>query len=162
MEVCEKNVEHLRRDFAMIKHNLGGSLWSVKVEESLMLVAKAALRFENPVKFGTSCGVIFSLDCLALELSILTKLIGCSRSTVGKSLRKEDWVALSPMPQGIKHRIKQIVGDAEVKRWSVRSYPPNSHLASFVAENDRLCGNTVELTLQKDIYSWTCFNEAPV
>jgi hypothetical protein len=134
-----------------------------------MTILNTAVSAEDPVKFLCDFGVMIFHNCCAFNLSVLTKNISSSRSRIVSALRREGWRACGKDIHQVKPRMKYVNAN-ELKYWSIREYPADSGLAAFVRDHPHLWAaedivytamrDVVELTLQKDIFSWTsCFDD---
>jgi hypothetical protein len=142
----------------------------------LLAIAKGALAADDPVEFLKEFGMVMFQECCALNLCVLAQGISSSRSRLLSALRREKWNLHPVDGVAIRGRLREMSLD-DVKKWSFREYPPGSGFIDLLAtypclspppppyvviQQERFpeVRDVAELTLQKDIFSWTsCFDD---
>jgi hypothetical protein len=134
------------------------------------VIAEAAARFPDPIRFLSKFGIVFIDDCCAFKIALLAKSLSSSKSRLLSALQREQWDPCPDLLLSIIARLKQL--NLDVRTWSARKYPPGSRIRALIRANRNLVAgepphdeqasqrvggthDVAELTLHLDIFSWT-------
>ncbi|OHT06045.1 hypothetical protein TRFO_05686 [Tritrichomonas foetus] len=162
--------------FTLLRKDTGKCAVPSKIEDELLCIIKYSLRSSNPLVFLQETGLIFFDKCCGVNISLLSKNIFSCRSRISSSFRREKWSSTFSDDHFYKQQIQKIISSGESRNWSLREYPPNSKIMKCVTQFHQIIPQksgpviqiekkieeskeAFELTLQKDIFSWTFFDE---
>lgn len=169
----EAAIRSLRVSFSLHRTQIGNSAVPSEFNDELMTVIKASLSYGDAKFFLRQFGILLFENCCAFNMNLLSESISSSRSRLLKALRREKWNPYTGDVPGVKNLLRSIVGDSEIRNWSLREYPKDRKIEEYINKNGILVYETekrdlsslvvhepIELTLQKDIYSCTLFDDA--
>ena len=169
----EDAIRSLRVYFSLHRSEVGHRAVPSEFSDEIMAVIKAGVVTGEPKAFLRRFGILLFEKCCAFNMGVLSESISSSRSRLLKAFRRERWNTYNGDIHGMKAALKEVVGDAEVRNWSLREYPEGSVIVEYLAKNKSIVHEVekrclpslaahepIELTLQKDIYVYTFFYDA--
>lgn len=166
----------LHLHFRLIRNQFPNSPLPSQLHQEILSVTRFAVRSKDPVAFLLKFGLILFPYCCAFNLSVLCDKISTSKTRVRNSFQREHWTE-PPPGFNIRARLRDMKLDP--RNWTGRGYPSDTELERFVLEHPvvmavqpvsemspkpamdkmSLFRESVELTLQKDIFSWTFWDD---
>lgn len=139
---------------------------SAPLSTDVFNIIRFSIESSDAKQFLLKCGLILFKNCIAVNAKILITILCCSKSSINTKFNKEKWELIQTVPSNIHKEIEKLTSSRETKSWTLRKYPESNLLNSYINSNSTKIVTNVEsllkpepfptnLSLQKDVFSWT-------
>ena len=154
--------------FTLLRKQTGKCSVPSKIDDEIHKIIHFSIQSSNPITFLQNNGLILFDKCCAINLSLLSKKIISCRSRISQCFRRESWISTFENEKIYKKYLHDILPFNEFK------YPAKSTILKSIIQypqvirmkqdpipqvEKKIEDNQFELTLQKDIFSWTVFDD---
>lgn len=159
--------------FSFLRKQTGKCPVPSKIDDEIHQIIFLSTQSANPISFLQKIGLVLFDKCCGVNLNLLSKKIFSCKSRISECFRREGWASSFTDDKIYKKYLHEIFLN-DSRFWSLREYPPGSTVLQSIAKYPQVVKIKqepvvqverkieecqFELTLQKDIFSWTFFDD---
>ncbi|KAK8835364.1 hypothetical protein M9Y10_033661 [Tritrichomonas musculus] len=166
-------INQMNIHFSLLRKQTGKCSVPSKISDEIHSIILFSLQSPNIISFLEKSGLIFFDKCCGINLSILSKKIFSCKSRISECFRRERWGSSFANEKTYKQLMHDFLPLNQTRFWSLREYPQESKILKLIAQYPQIVRTKIEpvqvekkiedspfeLTLQKDIFSWTLFDD---